>query len=160
LLGGLIFVGGLIRIPLGPLPFTFQTMFVLLSGLLLTPSAAAYATLLHLMLKIIFAGASAVLSPSFGFVLAFIPAAALLAYLTRVRGSSALQKAINLMLVSFLIYLIGLPYMVLVLGYVSGQTLTFHSIVFSGMLIFLPGDALKIVLALIVEGRLRPAMAG
>jgi len=159
LLGGLMFAGGLIRIPLGPVPFTLQTMFVWLSGLLLTPAAATYATLLHLMLKLIFTGASAVLSPSFGFVLAFIPAAALLARLTQSRGSTAVQKILNLLLVSLLTYLIGLPYMALMLRFVSGQALTFPSIVFSGMLVFLPGDALKIVLALILEGRLQAAMA-
>lgn len=159
LLGGLIFVGGLIRIPLGPVPFTLQTMFVLLSGLLLKPYAALYATLLHLMLKLIFAGASAVLSPSFGFVLAFIPAAVLLAYLTKRRGDSSLQKMINAAAVSLLTYLIGLPYMALILRYVSGQVMSLQSILFSGMLIFLPGDVLKIVLALTLERRLRPVLS-
>ena len=158
MMGGLIFVGGLIRIPLGPLPFTLQTLFVLLSGMLLEPSGALSATLLHLLLKLVFGGASSVLSPSFGFVLAFIPAAYVLSCLNKLRGRNVFEKAVNVAMASLLLYLIGLPYMALILRCISGQALTLQSILLSGMLVFLPGDALKAALALVLERRLRPVV--
>lgn len=159
LMGGLIFIAGLIRIPLGPVPFTLQTMFVLLSGMMFEPTVALSATLLHLTLKLVFAGAAAILAPSFGFVLAFIPAAVLLAHLS-IKGSNTLRRKImNLLLVSLLIYSIGLSYMAFILRYVSGQTLSLRNILFSGMIIFLPADILKAVFALILERRLCPLVA-
>lgn len=156
LMGGLIFIAGLIRIPLGPVSFTLQTMFVLLSGMLLEPAVALAATLLHLVLKLVFGGVAAILSPSFGFVLAFIPAAVLLAYLSRRGGKAIRREIINLLLASILIYAIGLPYMALILRYVSGQTLSLRYIVVSGLIIFLPTDILKAVFALRLKRHLRP----
>ena len=42
------------------------------------------------------------------------------------------------------LYLVGLPYMALILGVYRGTPLPFWRLIRDGMLIFLPGDALKI----------------
>ena len=42
ILGALSFISGFIAIPIGPVPITLQTIFVLLSGLLLPPKAVFF----------------------------------------------------------------------------------------------------------------------
>lgn len=42
------------------------------------------------------------------------------------------------------LYLVGLPYMALIFGVYRGTPLPFWRLIRDGMLIFLPGDALKI----------------
>ncbi|MFA7455277.1 MAG: biotin transporter BioY [Clostridiaceae bacterium] len=146
-------VSGLIRLPAGPLPLTLQSLAVLLTGLLLPPSGAFYAMSLHLALKFLLGGAGILLSHSFGFVLAFIPAACLLAWLTGRRGPSPMHLAAA----SLILYAVGLPYMGAVLFYL-GETNRIDAwlLIKTGMLIFLPGDFLKAGLAFTMAKRIRP----
>lgn len=154
LFGVLTFILGFIQIPIGHVPVTLQTLAVLMAGLLLKPLTACLAMLLHMLLKIVLWGASPFVSPSFGFVIAFVIAAPFLSYLTQKRNEKRVSMVFNLVIVTFLIYLIGLPYMVLVLRYYMKQTLSFGNILMMGMVVFLPGDFFKAVLAWFLAHRL------
>lgn len=154
LFGVLTFVFGFIQIPVGPVPVTLQTLGVLMAGLLLKPLTACLAMLLHMLLKIVFGGASPFVSPSFGFVLAFVVAAPFLAYLIQKRNEKRVDMVLNLVIVTLFIYVIGLPYMVLVLRYYMNQKLSFWNILMTGMVMFLPGDFFKAVLAWFLAHRL------
>lgn len=72
LMAALTLISGYISLPFGPVPFTLQTLFVLLTGLMLQKRAAFLAQSLHLFLILIFKGFQSFLSPSFGFVIGFI----------------------------------------------------------------------------------------
>ena len=135
LFGVLTFILGFIQIPIGPVPVTLQTLAVLMAGLLLKPLTACLAMLLHMLLKIVLWGASPFVSPSFGFVIAFVIAAPFLSYLTQNRN----EKRV---------------YMVLVLRYYMKQTLSFVNVLMAGMVVFLPGDFFKAVLAWFLAHRL------
>lgn len=153
LLGGLTFVLGLFRIPVGPVPVTLQTFGVLMAGLVLRPWEAFFAMLLHLALKLIVGGGAAVLSPAFGFVIAFVVIAPLMALvMPRVRGRAWLEGAV-IVLASLALYVIGLPYMAWILRVYMGKVLSFRELLMTGMVIFLPGDALKALLAWAVGRR-------
>ena len=152
----LTYVGGLIRIPLGPVPITFQSFFVVLAGLLLDPESAFSALLLHLLLKVTLESPAVALSPSFGFVIGFIPAASLLSFLGSRFGRGGVRPLLHLLAASCLLYCLGLPYMYLTLKYYVGMELTWGGIFLSGFLVFLPGDVLKGGLAFMLSGRLRP----
>jgi biotin transport system substrate-specific component len=56
------------------------------------------------------------------------------------------------------IYAIGLPYMGLILNLYMGQEMGLKAILWSGMIIFLPYDALKIAVTAIVSKPLIPAL--
>ncbi len=156
LFGVLTFVFGFIRIPVGPVPVTLQTLAVLMAGLLLKPPTACLAMLLHMLLKIVLGGASPFISPGFGFVLAFVIAAPFLSYLTNKRNETVVHTAINITAVTLVIYLFGLPYMAFVLRFYMNQTIYLGKILMTGMVVFLPGDALKAVLAWFLSRRLTP----
>lgn len=49
----LIAIGAFITIPLGPVPFTLQTLFVILAGLFLKPSHAGLSAFLYMLIGLI-----------------------------------------------------------------------------------------------------------
>ena len=53
-----------------------------------------------------------------------------------------------------MLYLVGLPYMALIFGVSRGTPLPFWRLIRDGMLIFLPGDALKIAACVFLAPRL------
>ncbi len=87
LMAALTAVGGIISVPIpfSPVPVTLQTMFVLLAGLILGPRGGMAAVLLYMAAGClglpIFAGGKAglavFLGPTGGFLLGFLPGAAL-----------------------------------------------------------------------------------
>jgi biotin transport system substrate-specific component len=80
---GLTAIGAFISLPIGPVPITMQTLFVLLGGIILGPKLGALSQIIYIILGLvgvpIFAGFSGglqtILKPSFGFLLGFIFAA-------------------------------------------------------------------------------------
>jgi biotin transport system substrate-specific component len=80
LLTSLTAMGAFISIPMVPVPITMQSIFVLLSGILLGPILGALSQILYLLIGLmgvpIFSGFSGginhMFKPSFGFILGFI----------------------------------------------------------------------------------------
>lgn len=164
LFAALTAVGAFIRIPTPWSAFTLQVLFVFLAGALLGPKYGALSQGVYLLLGLIgipvFAGGGGpmyVLRPTFGFLLSYIPAAAAVGALCRRPrfGEIVLSCLAGL----FVIYLIGLPYMALILNVYMGQSMGFAEVVKSGMLVFLPFDGLKILLTGGLARVLIPALA-
>lgn len=80
LLAALIAVGALIQIPIGPVPVTLQTFFIVLAGFILGPVSGAAAVLLYILAGAIglpiFAGGKAgfaiLFGPTGGYLLGFV----------------------------------------------------------------------------------------
>lgn len=143
-------VGAFIRFPLGAMSFTLQDMFTVLAGVLLgwkwgAASQAVYVALGLLGLPIFTQGGGLgyVFQPSFGFLLGIIPAAALTGSLAGEKGE--LKKVVPACIAGLAVmYLIGVPYMGMILNLYLGKGLSVWTIVKTGLLIYLPGDALKV----------------
>lgn len=156
LMGVVILVCSFIRIPVGPVPITLQTFGVLLAGLLLDPAEAFFSVLLHLVMKIVLGGWAVVISPSFGFILAFVVAAPLLSFLTARTQGKLWPMMIHIVLVSILIYVGGFFYMMGMLRLYAGDTRSFSQVFTYAVLIFIPGDTAKAALACLIGYRLYP----
>lgn len=150
LMAALTAAGAFLKFPLGALSFTMQDMVTLLAGVLLGwkwggASQAVYVALGLLGLPIFTQGGGLgyVFQPSFGFLLGLIPAAALTGHLA---GSGEDRRRIVLSCAAGLavMYLIGVPYMGMILNLYLGKGLSVWTIVKTGLLIYLPGDALKV----------------
>lgn len=123
---------------------TLQTMFVLLSGFVLGSKGAMFSMLLYLALGSlglpIFSGFQSglgvLLGPSGGFILAFPIAAAIAGF----RGKSNKSFFLYGLLGNISLYLIGIPWLMVQL---SLPLLT----VLSLMLVYIPGDILKLIIA-------------
>ena len=151
----LTFVSGFLSIPVGPVPITLQTLLVLLTGFFLRPKAAFFAQSLHLLLKLLLGGFQSLLSPSFGFVFGFIAAATLISYLVHKKEGSFLNYGIAAVAGTIVMYAIGLPYMAAILNGVMGNQFGLAEIFQMGMILFIPGDIPKALLAIILADRLK-----
>jgi len=163
LFAALTAVGAFLRIPTPWSAFTLQVFFVFMAGALLGPKYGALAEGVYVLLGLvgipIFVGGGGpmyVLQPTFGFLLSYIPAAAVVGALCRKAGFWNIVAACMAGL--FVIYLIGLPYMALILNVYMGRAMSFGQILMSGMVIFLPYDAVKIVLTGVLARALIPAL--
>lgn len=153
LLASLTFISSFIRIPIGPVPFTLQTVFVILAGLLLPPVYAALSQVLNFLLMTLFIyGASVFVTPTCGFLLGFIVVAWFLALVK--------EKflPVQLLLAESLLYLIGLSYLWYALLQLKGTALSFLEVLEIGLVPFILPDIAKIFLALILYKRLNPIL--
>lgn len=126
LFAALISVGAQIRIPIGPVPITLQMPMVLLTALLLGPKLSVMATSVYLLLGLVgvpvFAGGggfSSLVSPSFGFILGFIPCA-LIAGFGAKPGLPFYQVLIYTYLGMLVTFIFGTVYFIFIMGTVIG----------------------------------------
>jgi len=150
LFAALTAVGAFLHFPLGATSVTLQFFFTALAGVLLGPKYGALSQLVYTALglagvPILLAGGGLgyIFQPSCGFLLALTPSAALIGLLSGQRPGPARIALASLAGLGVL-YLIGLPYMALILNGYLGKGISLPALVVSGMLVYLPGDALKI----------------
>ena len=139
-----------IKIPVGVLPITLLFFATALSGVLLGPKWGAASQAVYVVLDLaglpIFTGGGGpgyVFQPSFGFLLGLIPAAWVIGMLTR-GEPSPVRAALAALAGLGALYLVGLPYLWLILNVYLGKGMALPALLWSGMVIFLPGDVLKI----------------
>ncbi|MFH1137272.1 MAG: biotin transporter BioY [Pseudomonadota bacterium] len=149
LLAALIGVGAFIHFPLGPIPISLQTFFILLAGFILGPIQGAVCVGLYLAAGLIglpvFSGGKAglghLLGPTGGFLLGFIPAALAAGLGARGRGFSWVRTLAGGLAGFAVMYCLGLIWLKFSLGFDWTKTLAV------GLLPFVPGDAIKLVAA-------------
>ena len=150
LFAALTAIGAFLQIPLGVTSITLQFFFTALAGLLLGPKWGALSQAVYVGLGLaglpVFTqggGPGYVFQPSFGFLLGLIPAAAVIGLLA---GDRARPWRIVLAFVAgdAVLYLAGVPYMYLILNVYLGRAMTLAQVLWAGMVIFLPGDLLKL----------------
>ncbi len=166
LFAALTAMGAWIRIPTPWSAFTLQVFFVFMAGALLGPrygalSQAVYIALGLLGLPIFVSGGGPgyVLQPTFGFLLSYIPAAAVTGLLLRGEERPGFRRIALACLAGLaVIYLVGLPYMALIVNLYMGRYMGLWDVLRSGMLLFLPLDAVKIVLTGVLARALIPRL--
>ncbi|MGB3160604.1 MAG: biotin transporter BioY [Carnobacterium sp.] len=159
IMAALTFLSGFLTIPLGPIPLTLQTLFVLLTGLILSKRNALISQGIHLLLSLLIGGFQAVLSPSFGFVFGFAAGAYVIAFILEKYGYTLKVASLAVIVGSIIIYLIGLPYMTIILNSYLGGNFSVIQILQMGLFLFIPGDIIKAVIAVIVGLRLQGKVA-
>lgn len=160
-------IGAFISFPVGPVPITLQSLFVILSGLVLGSKLGALSQLVYILLGLvgipIFAGFTggiqSIVSPGFGFIIGFVFASFLSGLIIE---SNFIKTDKRIWLAAFIgtitIYIFGLPYMYYILNGVLGKDLSFIQVFKMGCLLFLPGDTIKFIIASIVGSKLLKAI--
>lgn len=157
------------RIPVGPVPISLQTLFVLLSGVTLGPRLGPAAMGTYLVLGLVGlpvftagGGPGYLLSPTFGYLLGFPLASFVTGWMfgdsNNEKKAGGARLALALAAGTVVIYLAGIPWLFLNLMLVQGKTLGPGPLLMLGMVPFLPGDLIKLVLALLLAAPLRRAM--
>lgn len=148
-------------LPFTPVPVTFQTMFVLLSGLLLGSRFGPLSQCVYLLLGFsgmpVFSqmsgGPGVLLGPTGGFLLSFVPASWLCGIIAeRIREPGVLRYCAAAFAGLIVIYVSGALWLTLYLT--SGA----WSVLCAGVLPFLPADLVKAFLSASVAVRIRRAL--
>lgn len=162
LFASLTAVGAFIKIPFLYSSITLQVFFTLLAGVLLGPKYGALSQIVYVALGLlglpIFTGGGGLgyfLYPTCGFLIGLIPMAFVVGKLTE--GGRSLRRVVLASLVGLVVlYLIGLPYMALILNVYMGKTMDLWGVLMAGMIPFLPGDMVKIAFVAILCPKLLP----
>jgi biotin transport system substrate-specific component len=161
LMAALTAAGAYMAIPIGPVPIVLQSLFVILSGLVLGSRWAAASMAIYLLAGVVglpvFAGGSGglakLIGPTGGYLVGFPLAAFLIGLVAERSGGRLWVNLLGLVAGSLMIYLCGVTWLKTVLDISVNKALAM------GMWPFLPGDALKIAAALALERSLRPLIA-
>ena len=145
-------------VPWVPVPITLQTFGVMLAGLILGPFRGAMVVGLYVLIALVGlpvlpggrAGLAVLAGPTGGFLLGMIPGALVVGL---VAGASATTSTLRCLLAALVggvvvVYALGIPWLVAV----TGMTFTKAAL---AVVVFLPGDAIKVVIASIVGQRIR-----
>jgi biotin transport system substrate-specific component len=163
LFGALTAVGAYIIIPLPPVPITLQTLFLGLAGTLLGARLGALSQVVYLLLGIlglpVFAGGKAGLGvlfgPTGGYLIGFVAAAFVIGKLAALKTRPGFAWiCLSLAAGAMVIYALGIFQLSLV------ARLTAVKAMAVGVLPFLPGDGIKIVLTAMIALKLRGRLDG
>ncbi|NIA29968.1 MAG: biotin transporter BioY [Actinobacteria bacterium] len=152
-------IGAFIKIPFPLVPLTLQTLFTVLSGVLLLPEYAALSQVAYLILGLaglpVFAnggGIGYVLQPTFGYLLS-LPLAAFVVARLRMHGRNSLSLSGLFGSALFglvLVLTFGDVWLYFALKFGMGKTVSLFHIILVGAVVFLPGALLKAFLAAFV----------
>lgn len=164
LFAALTAVGAFIRFPLGTMSVTLQFMFTAMAGVLLGAKWGAVSQAVYVVLGLVGlpvftmgGGIGYVMQPSFGFLLGLIPTAWVIGRLTE-KENGHWRIALACLAGLAVLYLIGLPYMYLIMKLYLHKSITVWTAIKAGMLVYLPGDAIKIALTVLLCKPLRRAI--
>ena len=165
LLAALTAVGALIRIPTPISSFSLQVLFVAMSGVLLGSKWGLLSQLTYILLGLVGlpifvsgGGPGAMLQPTFGFLLGMAAMSWLVGFIIERRAAKFFTICWACALGLIPLYAIGLPYMHVILTVYMKLGQTIWDTVWGGMIIFLPWDALKIVVTAALCVKLYPAL--
>lgn len=164
LFSALTAIGAFIKIPVGPVPVTLQYLFTALSGVLLGPVSGALSQLIYVLVGLagvpVFAsggGPSYILNPSFGYLLGFIIAPYIIGKIVRRREKPTFLRIFTASILGVLIiYFIGVPYMYIIIRYITKVDITFVKAIKIGFLVFIPGDTAKSIITAILGVKIIP----
>ena len=162
LFAALISVGTYIKIPTPLLPLTLQTLFVVLSGLVLGRKLGAVAVAVFVAAGLVGlpvftqgGGPGYMLNPTFGYILGFIAGAWLAGFMAERLNPCVLNWFLASVAAMAVIYAAGIPYYYLVSRYYLGKTLAAKTLLWSFVLLPLPGDLISSFAAALIVQRLR-----
>lgn len=141
----------------GPVPFSLAPLVVMIAACVLTPKAAFLSMLAYLLMGLVgipvfsappYGGPAYVLIPTFGFLLAF-PFAAWVQ--SKLINKISLPQFIYSGVAGIIVtYLIGLPYLYVILNFYLGGSYDIMAILKIGFIPFIIFDMIKVVVAAVL----------
>ena len=156
LFAALIAIGAHIKIPTPLLPLTFQTLFVVLSGLVLGRRYGALSVCVYVVAGVmglpVFTGSA--LNPTFGYIVGFIPGAWLSGYIAERFAPKFMTWFLGAVAGIAVIYAVGIPYYYVMSKYYIGNEIGAKTLLLYFVLMPSPGDVAKSILAGLIVQRL------
>ncbi len=166
LLAALIAVGAFIKIPVPNVPVTLQTLFVLLSGMLLGGKGGAISCGVYLAVGLVGlpvftkgGGMMYLLEPTFGYLAGFIPCAYIAGWLTERRKKRSFSGLFLAGVAGLCaLYAIGTLYLFLINRLYLGTEISLWMLAVSGVLLCLPADLLCCAACAWITQKIYPLM--
>lgn len=146
-----------ITIPISPVPISLSTLTIYLASYILGSKYAAISTMLYVLLGIIglpvftgfTGGVAKVLGPTGGYIISYV-------FLAIIAGS-VIEKNYNNKVICFLGMFLGtiVLYIVGSLWLAFVMRISFSAALFAGVIPFIPGDIVKMIVALFLGDRIR-----
>ena len=156
LFAALTAIGTHIKIPTPLLPLTLQTLFVVLSGLVLGHKYGAISVCVYVLAGLtglpVFTGSAA--NPTFGYILGFIPGSFVSGMIAERYRPCFKTWFIGAVIGIAIIYAIGIPYYYFVSKWYMENELGAKTLLVSFILMPMPGDIAKSVIAGLIVQRL------
>jgi len=161
-------VGGFIRIPMLPVPFTLQTFFVYFSGLMLGAKKSFLSQLLFLIIGLagipVFTnggGPAYILQPSFGYLAVFPLSAYVCGIIShRLNHKQSFFKLLFACGAGALIILgFGSIYLYFNLNYIVDISISFKKTFVSGFIVFLPAETIKLLTTVWILSKIKKISA-
>ena len=156
-----------VSIPFFPVPLTFQTVICVMAGLLLGAKRAGLSMFIYVFMGLMLAipvfsggkgGPGMVVSPTFGYIIAFIPTAAAAGAVRGKLPTASLKRYITAATAAFFVcYAIGIPYFLIIWRFYMGNTdiwqaaLTFN-------ILYMPKDLILCLAAAFLSKKLAPVL--
>jgi len=164
LMCGLTVVGAYIRLPLLHVPLTLQTFFVILSGMVLGPFYGPLSQMAYLLLGLaglpVFSqggGLGYIFKPTFGYLLGYPLASGIIGMLLHGGSVDCSIKQVSTPRLIFAgalgllaIFIPGVLALYWNLNFLAASPISWPAAVWSGFLIFIPGDVIKLAGAIAV----------
>ena len=162
LFAALVAAGAFIKIPLVPAPMTLQTLFMLIASATLPPLMALSSIIVYLLLGTIGlpiftsgGGLGAMLGPTGGYLVGMIPAVIAGAISIKLLPASHIRISvlISSVISTIFVYAVGIPWLS------AKMEIPFAAALASGLIPFIAGDILKIIITSAVAPVVRPRIA-
>ena len=140
LFAALTAVGAFFKIPFALAAISLQFLFTAMAGILLGAGYGALSQLVYVLIGLV---GVPIFALTFGFLLGLIPSAFVIGKLAK-RPLTFWRTALAMLAGLAVLYAVGVPYLALIANAYLGKGLTFWQVLKNGMLIYLPGDLLKI----------------
>ena len=156
-----------VSIPFFPVPLTFQTVICVMAGLLLGAKRAGLSMFIYVFMGLVLAipvfsggkgGPGMVVSPTFGYIIAFIPTAAAAGAVRGKLPTASLKRYITAATAAFFVcYAIGIPYFLIIWRFYMVNTdiwqaaLTFN-------ILYMPKDLILCLAAAFLSKKLAPVL--
>lgn len=160
-------IGAQLSLPTEPAPFTLQILFCMYSGILLGSKKGAMSQILYVTLGLvglpIFAGFKGgiqmVVSPTFGYLLGFILCSYVIGLITeRLKDVNLLKLSLATVTGLFVVYIVGVPYLYLILNKVVNSPMTFPQAIKAGFSVFIVQDLIKCGIVAVSSLAIIPAL--
>ncbi|MCS7116232.1 MAG: biotin transporter BioY [Nitrososphaerales archaeon] len=149
-------IGALISIPIYPVPITLQTFFIYIAGALLGGKRAALSQLIYLGMRVSglsaplggIHGPQAMIGPTGGYLIGFIFGAFVMGKVLE-KGIDHRKALIGFTIGTLIIYLFGIIHLAIFIKLTLNMTIydSIIAAIVKGLLPFILGDSLKVLLA-------------
>lgn len=171
LFAALTAIGAFLVIPTHPVPITLQIVFAMYAGVLLGSKLAFASQLVYVLIGLlglpVFAGGTGgfqyVLSPTFGYLLGFILAAAVIGKITEnISNFNGIMGIVKLSFATIVglgvVYLVGVPYLYMIFNLYLGNPIDFNTALIYGFYPFILQDLIKCFVVSVTAYKVIPAL--